>query len=143
MVSVELSQFDINFQPRTTIKGQALTDFIAEFTYDVDLPTKVIEKPAMDLTKLWKLYIDGSSNENRAGAGLMLISPEGHNIHCALRFGFPASNNKAEYEALIAGLKLVQEMRVGMIKVYNDSKLVVCQVIGDYQARGGKMLAYL
>ncbi|PON44644.1 Ribonuclease H, partial [Parasponia andersonii] len=104
--AVELSQFDINFQPRTAIKGQALADFIVEFTYDVDLPTRVLEKPASDTSKLWRLYVDGSSNENRAGAGIVLISPKGHNIHYALRFKFPALNNEAEYEALIAGLKL-------------------------------------
>ena len=58
----------------------------------------------------WILYVDGASNENRAGAGMMLISPEGHKIHCALRFGFPPLNNEAEYEALIAGLYLAIEL---------------------------------
>ncbi|PON72858.1 Ribonuclease H, partial [Parasponia andersonii] len=141
--AVELSQFDINFQPRTAIKGQALADFIAEFTYDVNLPTGVLEKPASDTSKLWKLYVDGSSNENGAGAGIVLISLEGHNIHYALRFKFPTSNNEAEYEALIAGLKLAQEMKVEAIEVYSDSQLVVCQVKGGYHARGERMMAYL
>ncbi|PON58537.1 Ribonuclease H, partial [Parasponia andersonii] len=95
--------------------------------YDVNLPTKVIEKPVIDLSRLWKLYVDGSSNENGAGAGLVLISPKGHNIHCALHFEFPASNNEAEYEALIARLKLAQEMKVEMIELYSDSQLIVCQ----------------
>ena len=54
----------------------------------------------------WGLYMDGSSNEGGLGAGLILISPEGHQMHCSLRFGFKASNNEAEYKALIAGLKL-------------------------------------
>ncbi|PON34666.1 Ribonuclease H, partial [Parasponia andersonii] len=129
--------------PRTAIKGQALADFIAEFTYDVDLPTRVLKKPASGTSKLWKLYVDGSSNENGAGAGLVLISPEGHNIHCALCFKFPVSNNEVEYEALIAGLKLAQEMKVEIIEVYSDSQLVVCQVKGDYQVRGERMMAYL
>ncbi|PON74930.1 Ribonuclease H [Parasponia andersonii] len=141
--AVKLSQFDNSFQPRTTIKGQALADFIAEFMYDVNLPTKVIKKPVIDLSSLWKLYVDGSSNENGASASLVLISPEGHNIHYALRFKFPVSNNEAEYEALIAGLKLAQKMKAEMIEVYSDSQLVVCQVIGDYQARGERMIAYL
>ena len=88
-----MSQFDINFRPRVAIKGQALVDFIAEFTYDVNLPTEEVEKPALDLSRLWKLYVDDSSNESGAGAGLMLFSLEGHNIYCALRFGFLTSNN--------------------------------------------------
>ena len=115
-----MSQFNINFRSRTAIKGQALVDFIVEFTYNVNLSTEVIGKPALDLSRLWKLYVDGSSNENGAGAGLMLISLEGHNIHYAVRFRFPASNNEAEYEALIAGLKLAQDMKV-VIEVYSDS----------------------
>ena len=80
------------------------------------------------MTKLpkWELYVDGSSNEGGSGAGLILISPEGHQMHCALRFGFKASNNEAEYEALIAGLKLAREMKVESLKIYNDSQLVVC-----------------
>ena len=51
---------------------------------------------------MWGLYVDGSSNEGGSGAGLILVSPEGHRMHCALRFGFKASNNEVEYEALIA-----------------------------------------
>ncbi|PON50978.1 Ribonuclease H, partial [Parasponia andersonii] len=124
-------------------KGQALADFITEFTYDVNVPIEVIKKPTTDLSKLWKLYVDESSNENGAGAGLVLISPEGHNIYCALHFKFSASNNEAEYEALIARLKLAREMKVEMIEVYSNSQLVICQIICDYQARGEKIMAYL
>ena len=61
----------------------------------------------------WGLYVDGSSNDGGPGAGLILISNEGHWIHCALRFGFKASNNEAEYEALIAELKL-EQVRTGI-----------------------------
>ena len=64
-------------------------------------------------------------------------------MHYALRFGFQASNNEAEYKALIAGLKLAKEMRVESLEIYNDSQLVVCQVTNEYQARGKKMVAYL
>ena len=55
-------------------------------------------------------FVDGSSTDERAGAGIVLISPEDHKIHCALKFGFKASNNKAEYETLIAGLRLEKKM---------------------------------
>ena len=56
--------------------------------------------------------MDGSSNDGGSEASLILVSPKGHRIHCALRFGFKASNNKADYEALIAGLELAKEMKV-------------------------------
>ena len=70
--------------------------------------------------------MDGSSNEGGLGAGLILVSPEGHLMHCALGFGFKASNNEAEYEVLIAGLNLPKEMKVESLEIYGDSQLVVC-----------------
>ena len=85
---VELTQFDILYQPRTAIKGHALADFIAEFTF----PSKEDRDQQMEPPR-WKLFVDGSSNENGSGAGLMLISPENHHINSALRFTFRASNN--------------------------------------------------
>ena len=63
----------------------------------------------------------GSSNDGGSGAGLILISPEGHRMHCALRFRFKASNNEAEYEALIAGLELAKELKVELLDIYSDS----------------------
>ena len=65
--------------------------------------------------------MDGASNENGSRAGMMLINPEGHKIHCTLHFGFSASNNKAEYEALIASLRLVKELQARNLKIYSDS----------------------
>ena len=55
----------------------------------------------------------------------MLISPKGHKITCALKFGFKASNNEAEYEALLAGLRLAKKMKVGYLQIFSDSQLVV------------------
>ncbi|XP_059654534.1 uncharacterized protein LOC132301284 [Cornus florida] len=72
----------------------------------------------------WSLYVDGSSTARACGAGLVLISPEGENLKYALRFGFKATNNEAEYEALIAGLKLAKAFRVQHLKVFTDSQLV-------------------
>ena len=70
--------------------------------------------------------MDGSSNEGGSGAGLILVSPEGHGMHCALRFRFKASNNKADYEALIARLNLAKEMKVESLEIYSDSQLIIC-----------------
>ena len=65
----------------------------------------------------WELYVHGSSNEGGSGAGLILVSPEGYRVHCALRFGFKTSNNEVEYEALIAGLKLAKYMQVESFEI--------------------------
>ena len=87
--------------------------------------------------------MDGSLNDGGSGVNLILISPEVHRIHFALRFGFKASNNEAEYETLIIGLELVREIKVESLDIFSDSQLVVCQINDEYQAREEKMVAYL
>ena len=135
--AIELAQFEIEFKPRTAIKGQVLADFVAEFTGSSN------DEPESSEGPFWELYVDGSSSEQKAGAGIMLISPEGHKILSALRFEFKATNNEAEYEALLAGLRLALEVRAERIRIYSDSQLVVGQVRGEYQAKGSKMTLYL
>ena len=93
--------------------------------------------------ELWKLYVDGSSNENGSGVGIILITPAGSRFHFALRFSFKASNNEVEYEALLAGLRIAKGLRAKAIHCYSDSQLVVNQVLGEYQGRETKMAAYL
>ena len=65
--------------------------------------------------------MDGSSNDRGSGADLILISPEGHRMHCTIWFGFKASNNETEYETLIAGLKVAKEIKVESLEVFSDS----------------------
>ena len=60
----------------------------------------------------WILHVDGSSNRKGSGLGLVLTSPNGDKIEQSIRFGFRATNNEAEYEALITGLSLTREMRI-------------------------------
>ena len=88
------------------------------------------------------LYVDDASNTGFR-AGMMLISPEGYKIHCAIGFGFKASNNEVEYEALIVGLRLALELQVCNVKIFSDSQLVVNQVNNIYLVREEKMAAYL
>ncbi|XP_052207976.1 uncharacterized protein LOC127811830 [Diospyros lotus] len=135
--AIELALLDLEYRPRTAIKGQALADFIVEFTGPAQVGEEASEGPS------WELYVDGSSNDQGAGAGVMLISPEGHRILCALRFGFRATNNEVEYEALLAGLRLAKEVRAEAVVILSDSQLVVNQIRGEYQAKGAKMVAYL
>ena len=130
--AVELRQFDIHFRPRTAINGEALADFVAEFTY---MAEGVIEEVRENVEQQWwKLYVDGSSNDCGAGPRLMLVSPKGHKITCAFKFSFKASNNEVEYEALLAGFRLAKELKVGNLQIFSDSQLVVKQVTKEYQA---------
>ena len=106
--AIELSEFDIRYKPKTAIKEQVLADFVLEFT------SAVSDENAQTMTDLpiWKLSIDGASNAQGSGAGLILTSLEGIDIEYALRFGFQASNNEAEYEAVIAGINLAHSLEV-------------------------------
>ena len=72
----------------------------------------------------WILFVDGSSNLKGSGAGIILKGPEGIAIEQSLKFGFKASNNQAEYEALISDLQLAKDMGANFLIVKSDSQLV-------------------
>ena len=137
--AIELSEFDIRYKPKTTVKGQILADFVMEFA-----PVGLAEPTqSEDDLPIWKLSVDGASNAQGSGAGLILTSPEGIDVEYALRFGFHASNNEAEYEAVIAGLNLAHSLEVDQLKVHSDSQLVVRQIEDTYEAKSEKMALYL
>ena len=97
--ALELMGHDIRYTPRTTIKYQALADFVTEWT-EVQLPT-------LDVThEYWTMYFDGSVMAPGSGAEVVLISPDGSRLRYAIRLNFSASNNTVEYEALINGLRI-------------------------------------
>nr|GEU96253.1 reverse transcriptase domain-containing protein [Tanacetum cinerariifolium] len=97
--SVMLGEHNITYRPRTSVKGQVLADFLAEMSDESPPDASVVETQQ----ESWTLFTDGSSCVDRSCAGLILTSPEGTEFTYALRFQFAASNNEAEYEALIAG----------------------------------------
>ncbi|XP_072062069.1 uncharacterized protein [Arachis hypogaea] len=92
--SIKLSEFDVHYQPRRSIKSQYLVDFVTEFTGT----TSDTRNPD------WVLFVDEASNTQGSGAGILLENEEGIILEHSLRFSFKASNNQAEYEALITGL---------------------------------------
>ena len=133
--AIELSQFDIHFEPRQAIKGQALADFIVECTFGApEEETKASQ---------WTLFVDGASSSQGSGAGVVLISPHGDVLEYSLRFSFPSSNNIAEYEALIAGMRLALQLHAERLVAHSDSQLVVQQFHGEYEAREPVMVQYL
>ena len=119
--AIELSEFDIRYKPKVVVKGNILADFIIEFS-----PTHTIEATqlAPDLP-IWKLSVDGAANAQESSAELILTSPDGIDTEYAIRFGFQASNNEAEYEAIIVGLNLAHFVEADKLEVSNDSQLVV------------------
>ena len=87
--------------------------------------------------------MDSASNARGSGIGVVMISPKGLRFEKSLRLGFHAFNNKAEYEALIAGLRAVQKLGAEEVEVFSDSKLVVSQIEGSFEAKDSRMSQYL
>ncbi|XP_077226453.1 uncharacterized protein LOC143859723 [Tasmannia lanceolata] len=128
--AVELSEFDIRYMSRPAIKAQVLADFVAEFTIPQQITkSKIVQTPAVE--------------KGGCGASLVLTGPHNFTIDYALRFGFRAFNNEAEYEALLAGMNLAIQTSAQRLKGYCDSQLVVNQIQGVYEARDERMIKYL
>lgn len=69
----------------------------------------------------WSLFLNGSSSDVGSDVGIVLESSEGHRLNCAIRFSFKATNNVAEYEALLADLRLAKEMQIKRLLVSSNS----------------------
>ena len=119
-----LGAFDIKYMPRTSIKGQVLVDLVAEFTEPKieELPSngnmdeKLVGTISQYCPLTWEVHVDGASNQKGSGVGLVLTSPEKVVIEKSLRLDFLATNNEAEYEALLEGMAMVQRMGGRSIK---------------------------
>ena len=79
----------------------------------------------LDPEDQWILHVDGSSNSSRSGAGIILIGPKDDVVEYVLRFEFLATNNEAEYEALIARLRLTKGVTAQYLKIFSDSQLMM------------------
>jgi ribonuclease HI len=141
--SVKLSAFNLVYEPRNAIKSQALADFVADFSNElkpeVDLEVKLLE----ETFEKWILYTDGASNVRGTGLGILLKSPQGDILPQSINCEFMATNNEAEYEALIAGLQLAKDMNIRYLQVYVDSLLLANHFNGSYAVKGEKLTLYL
>jgi ribonuclease HI len=127
---------DITYEKRKAIKSQILPDFIAEW-----LELQSTGPP--DLSSVWIMYFDGSKRVQGAGAGVILISPHGDKLKYVLRMSFlRASNNEAEYEALLYGMKMAKACGATRLKIFGDSNLVVQQVMNRCDTIHDNMMAY-
>jgi ribonuclease HI len=133
---MEISQYDVEFVPRRAIKSQAFADFIAEWT---DSGLRGID----ELPDHWVMYFDGSYTLKRAGAGVVLIPPEGDSLKYAIQLEFPATNNITEYEGLVTGLRLAKDLGIRRLLIRGDSQLVAKQVQKEYDCNSDKMAEYL
>ncbi|KAL0449054.1 UNVERIFIED_CONTAM: hypothetical protein Slati_1461800 [Sesamum latifolium] len=88
----------------------------------------------------WLLHVDGSSTAQGSGAGIVITTPQGEDLEFAIKFDFKASNNEAEYEALVIGMRMAHETGAKHLLAYSDSQLVVKQVEGTYEAKEESMI---
>jgi ribonuclease HI len=133
--AVELMGETLSFAPRKAIKSQVLADFLAEWT-NTQLPTTPIQP------ELWTVYFDGSLMKTGAGVGLLFISPLGKHLRYVICLHFLASNNVAEYEALVNGLPVAVELGVRRLDARGDSQLVIDQVMNNSHCYDRNMEAY-
>ncbi|XP_023892111.1 uncharacterized protein LOC112004124 [Quercus suber] len=122
-----------------TYRGiKVLTDFIAEFS-----SRREMEIVCHVEVQSWKVFMDGASSALGDETGIMIITPEGIKLEYSFRLGFKASNNEAEYEALLARLRVALKLGAQDMEVCPDSRLVVNQVQGSFEAKDARMIKYL
>ena len=90
----------------------------------------------------WRLFFDGSARKKKAGAGVVLINPNGEQVKYMVVLDFEATNNMAEYEALIFGLTVALSLGVRQLLVKGDSQLVIKQVREECSCNNPQLVAY-
>ncbi|XP_024179175.1 uncharacterized protein LOC112185201 [Rosa chinensis] len=88
------------------------------------------------------MHFDGSSTETSAGAGVVIESPEGQVFRFACQLDFACTNNQAEYEALIIGMEMLQEMGARRVLIIGDSQLVINQLVKEFKCTSWSLLPY-
>src|SRR4051812_36910535 len=134
--NIKLSPLDLQLKHPTAIKAQVLPDFLVEWT-------KVQTPGPPDLSNSWTMFFDGSKRQQGAGTGVVLISPKGTKLKYVLQINFShASNNEAEYEALLHGMRMAKTCGATRLVIYGDSNLVVQQTMRNCDAIADNMESY-
>jgi ribonuclease HI len=146
--ATKLAEFELDFLPRHAVKSQVLADFVADWTPppchlegpddgELEVRAPVFTGPH------WTLFVDGSWRKQGAGAGVLLLTPTGEQFKYMVHLDFKATNNMAEYEALIFGLSTSLSLGVRQLLVKGDSQLVIKQVKGECSCHDVQLAAYL
>ncbi|GJV32147.1 reverse transcriptase domain-containing protein [Tanacetum coccineum] len=136
--AIELGVYGITYVPKVAVKGKVLADFLADTSTEINATPEVANTPRVEdipessnardyLTpglRAWRLYTDEALKNGGSRAGLILIAPDDVEYSYVLRLDFSNSNNNAEDEALLAGLRIATEMQVKDIHAFVDFKLV-------------------
>ena len=111
---------------------QALADFIIEFT-------TTVKDEALREAERWTIQIDGLSTWKRGEVGVIIIIPKGETFKYGVQLTFPANNNEVEYEGILMRLRVGKALGAKNLLFQSDSKLVVGQIKGEYEAKEERM----
>lgn len=141
---VMLAEFDLKFIPQKSIKGAVVSDFLTDFPGEsgevhYEFPD---EHLCTTNTDSWELYFDGASNQNGCGAGVILISPDKEHLPISVRLDFEATNNAAEYEACIIGLKAAIALNIKKLQVHGDSLLIINPISKKWKMQSEGLTPY-
>jgi len=128
-----LLEFDLRYESAKAVKGQAVADFIVQHCGP--------ELTMVDLVP-WTLFFDGSSYGNSSEIGVVLISPQGANFEFSFPIEASATNNQAEYRAILKEIQLLREIKVDAVEIFGDSMLVNNQLIGKYECKDDILRLY-
>src|SRR5215210_336740 len=133
--AIELAPYTPQYERRYAIKSQALADFLVDWA-------EVQYTPPLPDINYWRMHFDGSKTKNGLGAEVVLTSPKRDQLKYVLQIHFPASNNVAEYEALVHGLKVAKEIGIRRIECLGDSDLIIHQCTDTWDALDANMALY-
>nr|XP_028949393.1 uncharacterized protein LOC114821445 [Malus domestica] len=165
-----LSEFSFQYVPQRAVKGQAIADFLTEHQ---ESQSEVINVPgSLEVTSVWippredvsgkedwvqqeirrvtglwitpwKLYFDGFHTQRAAGAGIVIVNPQGVYHYYSFLLDYQENtNNRAEYEALIIGLEILMDLGAAEVEIFGDSELVINQLNGEFKCRHITMAGY-
>ncbi|XP_026442097.1 uncharacterized protein LOC113341437 [Papaver somniferum] len=135
---LQLSKFEIDYERPKGVRGKAIADLMAMFLGEGDdeIHDWVSgEAAAADINKPWTMFFDESSYDTVGGAGVVFGAPKGELISYSFKLNFPCSNNVAEYEAFILGLRMAKELGLGGVEIKGDLRLVTNQVKGNFHVK--------
>jgi ribonuclease HI len=135
--AAELNEFTIDYVHRSSIQSQALADFIADWT-----PGAQEEEASKD-AKAWTVFYDGSWGTFGADAAAVLVAPSKVRTRYAVKLDFSCTNNIAEYEALLLGLRKLKAMGVRRAVLKTDSQVISSHIDKSCKARNPKLEKYL
>ncbi|XP_074267061.1 uncharacterized protein LOC141590363 [Silene latifolia] len=141
-----LAEFDLKYVPLKAVKGRVVSDFLADNPIEEDSVTNMWSFPDENVVhvkdEVWDLYFDGASSSMGYGVGILLILPKGEHVPVSIKLDFLTTNNAAEYEACLLGLRSAISLNIKRLLVHGDSSLVINQVTGSWNIKSNSLVPY-